>query len=360
MPLPNLQELITALDNEFPILEYLYITPLNNTGLILPEGFRAPHLRRLILKGFAFSTVSPLLMTTVGLVNLTLGSSTDFHPHHLLTRLSLMPQLERLRIFFYPPHWTLGDDIENQPLDMPVMPHASLPNLRSFAFEGFNNFLEAFLAWINAPFLEKLEIVIFDLVNLSVAHLLQFINTTENLRFNSARLTFSNRAVFIRTYLQGAGASSRGNSFSIEVRHSHLSQKASAAARILNTLSPVFSVVEYLTLTLKCITYSTWPVPHESDELGATAWRELLKPFNNVKTLFVPYYLVQRVSDSLRIYAKEPSIGLLPELLEISHSATSLADDVFAEFIEARRIAGRPVTLSVAEHHSSDVFWEEL
>ncbi len=50
MPVPRLQKLITAMDDEFPILEYLYIasSTRHNIGLTLPETFRAPHLCHLI------------------------------------------------------------------------------------------------------------------------------------------------------------------------------------------------------------------------------------------------------------------------------------------------------------------------
>ena len=44
MPILNLRKFIIAIDEEFPMLEYLYIGNLANaiTRLILPETFRAP------------------------------------------------------------------------------------------------------------------------------------------------------------------------------------------------------------------------------------------------------------------------------------------------------------------------------
>ena len=60
---PVIQKLITALDGEFPILEYLsiihqrYRRPSieHNVRLNLPETFRAPHLRHLVLMSFNHS-----------------------------------------------------------------------------------------------------------------------------------------------------------------------------------------------------------------------------------------------------------------------------------------------------------------
>ena len=51
MPASNLQRLITAIDDEFPMLEYLYIASNHphDTGLILPNTFQAPQLCHLVI-----------------------------------------------------------------------------------------------------------------------------------------------------------------------------------------------------------------------------------------------------------------------------------------------------------------------
>ena len=71
MPAPSLQKLITALNMEFPVLEYLYIAPPakydRNFRLILPPTFEAPQLRLLILNHFSSPIKSPLLKTSIGI-----------------------------------------------------------------------------------------------------------------------------------------------------------------------------------------------------------------------------------------------------------------------------------------------------
>jgi hypothetical protein len=90
MPATNLQKLIVAIDEEYPILEYLVIwdwTGVNSTTLILPETLQAPHLCHLTLIGFALLIGLRLLMTAVGLVTLCLRMvhpSTYFDPNTLL------------------------------------------------------------------------------------------------------------------------------------------------------------------------------------------------------------------------------------------------------------------------------------
>jgi hypothetical protein len=71
-PLPNLRKLIMAIDEEFPVLEYLIVSPpIEDTSMVLrlPETFQAPHLRHLVLAGFALPMGSRLLATAVGLVS---------------------------------------------------------------------------------------------------------------------------------------------------------------------------------------------------------------------------------------------------------------------------------------------------
>jgi len=57
MPASNLRKLIVAIDGEFPMLEYLYIEVLTNDDkdLVLPETFKAPHLRSFSLRNITYS-----------------------------------------------------------------------------------------------------------------------------------------------------------------------------------------------------------------------------------------------------------------------------------------------------------------
>jgi hypothetical protein len=52
LPVQNLQKLVMAIDEEFPILEYLIVSPptKDSTVLMLPETLQAPHLRHLMLE----------------------------------------------------------------------------------------------------------------------------------------------------------------------------------------------------------------------------------------------------------------------------------------------------------------------
>ena len=89
IPLPSLRNIVAAMNDEFPILEFLYIMPTTqyHPNLRLPDTFQGPRLCHLVLKWFAFPIGSPLLATAAGLVTLTLEliyPSVPFHPHNFL------------------------------------------------------------------------------------------------------------------------------------------------------------------------------------------------------------------------------------------------------------------------------------
>ena len=159
-PVQNLQRLVIAIDEEFPILEYLIVDPRtkDDTVLVLPETLQAPNLHHLVLRGFACPIRSRLHPSAAGLVTLYLAinhSSAYFQPNVLLQWISFMPQLENLAIGFTFP--VPNRDVERQLMRTPITTtHITLPNLRLFGFQGVSAYLEAVVVCrITAPRLEK-------------------------------------------------------------------------------------------------------------------------------------------------------------------------------------------------------------
>jgi hypothetical protein len=345
-PIAILQDLIIALDGEFPILEHLTIyqqlhftlTIENNANLEFPETFRAPNLRHLLLENFAIPIGSPLLTTMGNLVTLSLDQiqpSAYFPPNALLQRLSLMPQLEELDINFgtyYP-----SGDVERQLLRRPIMTRVALPNIRWLGFRGASAYLEALLPWVTAPLLEKLQVYFFNQLSYSIPHLQQFMSSAGNLRLKAVTLRFS------IDYLNVQADPHKGAlmfSLDMELSGTHLDWQVASTAQVLRTLSTVFSAVEHL-----AIEYDRYSVSSEwNNEADRTQWRELLGSFGNVKTLRVDPELVEQLSRALQP-AEGESTEPLPELQEISYSTEGNSYNTFTSFIDARQKAGRPITV---------------
>lgn len=339
MPAPNLLNPIKAMVGQFPVLERLFIWPRveHNMNLILPTSFQAPHLRMLGLTCVALPTRSLLLTTTVGLVSLSLWDIpfvAYFHPSYVVARLSTMPQLECLTIGFKYPIPTR--DIERIPLDIGT--HLTLPNVRQFFFRGMGAYLEGLLVRIRAPLLKVLQIWLFNQPTLILPHLLQFMGTAENLRFNFFQLTFYRDGVVLSADRREGD---RINPFDVTIPCRHLDWQVSVAAQIFNALEPTLSIVERLALDYeKHDLSSEW-----HDEINRTQWRELLRPFNSVKALHVAGGIIGGLSRSLQAENGEPPLELLPELKELIYDKGDDSGDAFTPFINARQVAGRSVTL---------------
>jgi len=340
LPVPNLHKFIMALADEFPILEYLFIAPpiQQDTGLKLPKSLRAPQLRHLVLWNFAFPIGFPLLSTSIDLVTLSLdwiSPSAYFHPNDLLQRLSQMPQIEILGITFHTP--APNRDVEWELWRRPRMTQVTLPNLSWFAFGGSSAYLEALLPCITAPRLGKLRVILFDQLTFRLPRLLEFLNTAENLRFSSATLRFEEDQVSVSVYPY---TEARKYALYMEVGCRELDWQMESIAQILSVFRVAFSTVE--DLALEC-----WGYDGSSelrDVVGGTQWRDLLRSFTNVKTLRVGLGLVQQLARSLPLKNGESPMELLPELKLLLYPDL-LDTSVFAEFVDAYRIAGRRVTL---------------
>ena len=341
-----LQKLVTALDGEFPILDYLIIVnrrsyrPLIDctTNLNFPETFRAPHLRQLVIDNFATPIESPPFPTMGNLVTLFLSSipsSCYFPPNVLLQQLSLMSQLEILAILFN--CYNFGRDIEGLSLHTPIMSRVTLPNLHWLMYEGTYAYLEMLLPWISIPHLERIHIHFFNRMMYSIPHLRQFISTIGNLQLNTAKFLFLENHLDVTVYPH---KEAKSYTLSVELGGRHLDWQVVSAAQVFHTLNTVFSAVEHLTLEYYRHNLSAaWN--RQADRMH---WCELFGLFGKVKTLRVEYGLVEQVSLALQPGEGESPTELLPELQELSYSTRSVSR-AFTVFVDARQKMGRPLTV---------------
>ena len=342
IPVQELQKFIRTMDDEYPILEYLILedpTEEKRTVLSLPETLHAPHLRHLTIN-CSIPIRFQLLTTAVGLVTLHLAlyhPSTYFQPTVLLQSLSSMPQLEMLLIFFF--FAVPNRDVERQLMRTSIATHVTLPNLRIFAFQTVSAYSEAVLSRITASRLENFQICYFKQLTFSVPQLLQFMGRIENLRFDRAEFYFYSERVYVEAYPPEINMPV--DAFSINVGCCHLDWQVSSVAQIFNALSQIFSGVEDLTLGHDVHSGSS----EEHNVVDRTEWRKLLRSFNNVKTLRVHTGLVGKISRCLRLEDREHPLELLPELRKLTYSGRRDAKDAFTSFIDARRNAGRRITL---------------
>jgi len=177
----------------------------------------------------------------------------------------------------------------------------------------------------------------FNQLTFPLPHLQTFLSAAENIKLSSAKLIFWRNIVSVSVYPR-KGA--RTYSLNMNVGCGHLDWQVASLAQILSVLRTALSTVEDITLESRGRNMSSeW-----REEADHTQWRDLLGSFGNVKTLRVRTGLVRKLARSLRSDDGESPVELLPELKELSYSP--LCDiNAFTSFIDARCIAGRPVTL---------------
>ena len=259
----------------------------------------------------------------------------DPSTHFQLQWITFMPQLETLTIAFNFP--VPNRDVERHFMRTPITTYVTLPNLRMFIFRGVSAYLEAVVRRITTPRLEKLGIEFFNQLTFSVPHLIQFMNTTENLRFDSSEVMFSGHDVHLRVYRE----EDKAYVLSISVFCWHLDWQVSFMAQIFNSRGQISPAVENLSLYHEVHDQSS----EEHNEIDRAEWHKLLMSFNNVKTLRIDGGLVKELSRSLRPDDEDLLSELLPELQELTYSASDDTGVTFTPFIDARQSAGRPVNL---------------
>jgi hypothetical protein len=202
--------------------------------------------------------------------------------------------------------------------------------------------VEAIVRRISAPRLQKLQILFFEQLTFSIPHLVQFMNTTEDLRFGDGKLQFFDEYVDVEVYPRGeAEDETEMYAFHIRVHCWHLDWQVSSVAQILNSFGQIFSAVEHLTLVHEIHKQSSV----EHNDVDRTEWHKLLKPFSNVKTLYIDDGLVKDLSRCLQSEEGEDPLELLPELQELTYSENGDTDVAFTSFIDARQSSSHPVTL---------------
>ena len=112
-------------------------------------------------------------------------------------------------------------------------------------------------------------------------------NMTENLRFDDAVIMFKDKQIDVEMFLREANT----YAFVITVDSWHVDWQVSSVAQISNALGQVFSAVEDLTLEHDIHSRSS----EEHNDVDRMEWRNL-RPFSNVKTLYVEDGLVEKLS----------------------------------------------------------------
>jgi len=335
----QMEKVSAAMQEPFPELTDLWLRPWGEMVPVFPDSFlggSAPRLRSLWLDYIAFPGIARLLPSATGLVTLRLldiPHSGYVSPDAMVTGLSALTHLRTLQLRFKSPLSFPAE--ESRP--PPPQTRFVLP-LGDFYFRGVSEYLEDFLAAIDAPVLNYLEISFFNQIDFNTPQLVQFLRRTPSLKvFEKAGIAFGGGAVGVKlsTRVPYLGA------LDVNILINEFDWQLSSLAQFCN---PSFSPLRR-TEDLYIYEYQR-SLPDRQDDIETPEWLQILRSFNGVKDL----YLSKEVSAHLTP-AMQLMVGgtMLPDLqnifLEGFQPSTPIPEG-FSEFVAERQSNDNPIFVS--------------
>ena len=336
-PYFGLEEVLEALRRPFPELTRLRLGYGDDTMPVVPDSFlggSAPRLRSLSLLSIPFPGLPKLLLSATRLVYLNLSNITRsgyISPEAMVTGLSMLSRLEKLVIEFETPQSRTARESQCSPPQTRTL----LPALTRLRFVGVNEYLEDFVARIDVPLLNKLDITFFHQQLFDIPQLTRFINRAMKLKtYNEARLKF-NQYGFVQVTLP---QTSDG-----EIKLAALCEGDWQLLSLAQLCSSFFrrdpisaSAVEHLYIT------EYGPYPLDWPNIESSQWLELFHAFPAVKGL----YISQKVARTLQVLVRERATEVLPTLQSLFLDETpppGPVQDTIGQFVASRQ---HPIAIS--------------
>ena len=342
----EIEKLWTAMQVPFPELTALHLSYRDSRVPVLPNSFlggSAPRLRFLFLESIPFPGIPKLLLSATHLVQLRLWNiphSGYFLPEAMVTCLSALTSLQLLYLDFESPQSC--PDLETQPPFLPT--RFILPTLSQFWFKGTSEYLEEFLARIDAPQVYTLSITFFNDIHFDTPELIQFISRTPTLGvYHEARLIFNRREALVRLLPQLQSSDHRMVRIIIlcqvlNWQLSSLTQICALSFRPLLTMENLY-IMEHL-----------YPRLDRKDDIEDGEWLDLLHPFIAVKNLYLSEQFAPLIAPALRELTGQRTTEVFPALQNVfleGFQASEPVQEGIAWFISARQLTNQPVVISV-------------
>jgi hypothetical protein len=340
----QLEEVLAPMQVPFPELTNLRLFADDETPPIIPDSFldgSAPRLESFLLSGIPFPGLPKLLLSADHIVYLELINiphSGYISPEAIVTLLCALSGLDTFTLEFQS-HQSLPDLESRSP---PPPKRSILPALDQFRFKGVVEYLEELVTSLDAPQLNLLFITFFNQIDFECPRLAQFINRTISLgALNEAHVEFSDDFASIKLQYQTSMSGFYDLLINISCREpdwqlSSIEQVCNFSFQPLSTVEDLYIDHEYSQLDWK------------NDAIENTQWLQLLLPFTVVKNL----YLSKEFAPGIAVTLQElvgAGIVVLPSLQNISVEGLEPSGPLqenFGQFVTARQLSRRPVTIS--------------
>jgi hypothetical protein len=342
IPSSETEKVMTALQRPFPALTYINFMFPPKKAPVFPASFlggSAPALQALILDRVPFPGLPKLLLSATHLTTLHLRRiphSGYISPEAMVTALSVLTRLEGFIFGFESPR-SRPDRRTRRP---PPPTRTLIPALTGLRFQGVGEYLEDFVARIDAPLLEKLAIIFFHQLILDSPQFTQFIGRTPAFKaHNEARVEFSYLDVMVTLPQKFGGLLELGSSCrQSDWQLSSLAQVCSSP--FTRALVPT---VEHLYIR------SGYRRPDWQDDIESSQWLEFFQPFAATKELYISSEFTPRIAPALKELAGDGVIQVLPALQTLFFEEPfppRPIQEAIEQFVAARQLAGHSIVMS--------------
>jgi len=337
-----LGSLATMAQGPYPELTSLELRSDGESSPVLHNSFSGgsvPRLRTLVLDSVSFHGLPKLLLTASNLVQLHLHripNSGYISPDAMVACVLTMNNLESF-ILEYSSPLSHPYRASRRP---PPPTRVVLPSLTHFSFHGTSEYLEEFLAQVDAPLLYSFYITFFNRpAAFDLSQLPQFISRTEKIKA-----------------LTQAALDLYDHDCVIEITPSTQTRTAGEYRTLVLRVVSLGAGWQLSSLTQLCDL--VWPLPSTLESLeiyklpfGGTysQWMELLSLFTAVKSLYLSKGIARRVVRTLQGLTRESIVmDVLPSLRNIfveGLKPTRSVHRAIGWFVATRQPSGHPLTV---------------
>jgi hypothetical protein len=285
----SLLEKLSAISEPFLELEELALLYEDNVQLTVPSNFRwGPGLRTLHSTRIPFPSFPQLLSPCHDLVDIQLHEiprAGYFPPEAIANALSGMTQLRSLTLHLL----SFPRRRSYLTLSPPPGERNLLPALTRFKYRGTSKYLDNFVARIDAPHLEDIDVTFFSQPTMDALQLGRFIERVEiQTSLSQVDLETSEHAVFIS--LSNSSASTH---LRLQIPCERPDWQLSCMAQVCNQISPIPMPYQ------RFIINTTQPSSGR-DDVDRDQWLELVRTFGDAKDLLVAGELATVILCALR------------------------------------------------------------
>jgi hypothetical protein len=350
--LSSLNEKLSAISEPLSELEELILLTQDKIQLTLPAAFRwGSRLRTLHVTGLAVPSLPLLLAPSQNLMDIQLHeipSAGFFPPEEFSSALSGMAQLQSLTF-----HLVSFPRRRSGYIGLPPSSgqRVVLPSLRCLRYRGTTKYLDCFVARIDAPHLEDIDITLFSQPTMDALQLGQFIERIE-MQTSFSHAEVKNSAYAISIAFTNSSASAR---LRVQTPCTPSDWQLSSAAQVCDSFFPFLFRVNNLGINMA-------KPSSGNDDVDGGQWLELVRSFSGARDFSVTGELAIDL-----LCALCPGDGgattdttVFPNLQDLHvrmpESVNGQFRDAALSFITHRRLSGSPVELRFLCHICDAIF----